>query len=149
MLRLPKFITRTLSVQLSLMVVSAMAILLVASLIFMLHFSRKTIKEEALEKASQELEGTIQRIDNVLLTVEQAAGNIYYSMEPHLDQPDKINIYCRKLVESNPYILGCAVAFEPGHYPDRDLFMTYVYQSLWQTPSATAPIQSKYGLQNP
>ena len=140
MLRLPKFITRTLSVQLSLMVVSAMAILLVASLIFMLHFSRKAIKEEALEKASQELEGTIQRIDNVLLTVEQAAGNIYYSMEPHLDQPDIINTYCRKLVESNPYILGCAVAFEPGNYPDRDLFMTYVYRTKNGLDSIDSPI---------
>ena len=129
MLRLPKFITRTLSVRLSLMFVSVMAILLVASLIFMLHFSRKAIREEALQNASQTLEGTVERIDNILLSVEQAAGNIFYSMMPHVDQPDKMILYCSRLLESNPFINGCAIAFKPGYYQDRDSFMVYIHRS--------------------
>ena len=147
MTRLPKFITRTLSVQLSLMVVSAMAILMIASLIFMLHFSRKAIKEEALEKASQTLEGTVERIDNILLSVEQATGNIYYSMQPHLDQPDKINVYCRKLVESNPYIAGCVIAFKPGFYQDRENFIVYVHRDVSEGDSINKAVltEESYG----
>ena len=129
MLRLPKFINNTLSVRLSLMVVSAMAILLMASLIVILHFSRKAVKEEALQKASQTLEGTTQRIDNILLSVEQATGNIYFSMQPYLDQPEKMYIYSRRLVESNPYIDGCAIAFKPYYYKDRELFMAYSHRN--------------------
>ena len=147
MTRLPKFITRTLSVQLSLMVVSTMAILMIASLIFMLHFSRKAIKEEALEKASQTLEGTVERIDNILLSVEQATGNIYYSMQPHLDQPDKINVYCRKLVESNPYIAGCVIAFKPGFYQDRENFIVYVHRDVSEGDSINKAVltEESYG----
>ena len=53
MQRLLKIINKTLSVRISLMVVFAMAILLMASLVIMLYFSRKAVKEEALHKASE------------------------------------------------------------------------------------------------
>ena len=129
MLRLPKFINRTLSVRLSLMVVSAMAILLMASLVVMLHFSRKAVKEEALQKAEQTLEGTVKQIDNILLSVEQATGNIFFAMLPHLDQPDMILEYSRRLVASNPYVMGCAIVFKPNFYEGRELFMAYYHRS--------------------
>ncbi len=129
MLRRPKYIKKTLSVSLSLKVVSAMAILLVASLTVMLHYSRREIKEEALEKASQTLEGMVQGVDNILLSVEQATGNIYFSMLPYIDQPDKMASYCRELLEANPLIYGCAIAFKPYFYKDRELFMAYVYRA--------------------
>ena len=48
MLRLSKIINKTLSVRLSLIVVLSMAILLMASLMVMLFFSRKAVKEEML-----------------------------------------------------------------------------------------------------
>lgn len=133
MLRLPNFINRTLSVRLSLMVVSAMAILLMASLVVMLHFSRKAVKEEALQKAAQTLEGTVQQIDNILLSVEQASGNIFFALLPYLNEPDKIFEYSRRLVASNPYVTGCAIAMKPYYYKDRELFMAYVYRSANRT----------------
>ncbi len=116
MLRVPKFINKTLSVRLSLMVVSAMAILLLGSLVVMLHFSRKTVKAEALHKATQTLEGAVLRIDNCLLSVEQATGNIYFAMLPHLSQAEMIPVFCGKLVEANPQIAFCTIAFEPSFY---------------------------------
>ena len=51
MLRLPKIQTKTLSTRLSLMVVSAVAVLLLASLAVMFHFSRQAVKQEALKNA--------------------------------------------------------------------------------------------------
>ena len=129
MLQLPKIINKTLSVRLSLIVVFSMAILLMASLTAMLHYSRKAIKEEALHKASQTLEGTVQRIDNILLSVEQTMGNIYFNMYPYLNQPDMMFTCCRELIEANPYVTGCAVAFKPYYYPDRELFMAYMHRS--------------------
>ena len=52
MFNIPKIINKTLSVRLSLMVVLAMTLLLMSSLVFMLHYSRKAVKEEALQKAN-------------------------------------------------------------------------------------------------
>ena len=130
MLRLAKNIARTLSVRLSLMVVGATAVLLVASLFVMFHFSRKAVKEEALNKADQTLEATVQRIDYILLSVEQALGNMLWNIYYHLDEPDRMFVYSQKLIESNPFIEGCAVAFEPYTFPERGkYFMAYVYRA--------------------
>ena len=125
MFRLPKIINKTLSVRLSLIVVSAMAILLMATLTVMLCYSKKALKEEALEKVSQTLEGTVQSIDNILLSVEQTTGNIYFNLMPHLDQPDMMFTYSRQIVEANKYVSGCAIAFRENFYQGRDLFMPY------------------------
>ena len=129
MLRLPKIINRNLSVKLSLIVVSSMAILLMASLVVILHYSRKALKQETLQKASQTLESTVQHIDNILLSVEQTSGNIYYTLLPHLQNPDTLYTFARQLVASNPYVTGCAIAMKPYYYPDRELFMAYYHRN--------------------
>lgn len=105
-----------------------MAILLMASMAVMLHYSRKALKQEALEKASVTLEGTAQRIDNILLSVEQATGNIYMTINSELDDSDAMFTYSRRLVESSPYIQGCAIAFRENYMKDRRYFMAYVYR---------------------
>ena len=128
MLRPAKFIPRTLSVRISLMIVFSMAILLMASLAVMLYYSRKAVKEEATQKAAQTLEGVTQHIDNTLLSVELATGNIFFSMLPHLNNPEMMYTYSRQLVESNHFIAGCAIALKPDFYKDRKYFMAYVHR---------------------
>ena len=130
MIRLPKTFQRTLSIRLSLTVVSSMAILLMVSLVIMLYYSRKAVKEEALQNAEITLDGTVQHLDNILLSVEQATGNIYFGLLPYLNQPDMILTYSRRLVESNPYVTGCAIAFKEDFYKDRKYFMAYVHHLL-------------------
>lgn len=130
MFQLHKIINKTLSVRFSLMVVSAMTLLLMTSLVFMLHYSRKAIKEEALQNASQTLDVTISRIDNILLSVEQTTGNFYYQMYSDLNNPQKMAEYSRRLVEANPYIEGCAIAFAPNHFRDCDSFIVYHYRTV-------------------
>ena len=127
MRRLTKLINRTLSIRLSLMVVCAMALLLMASLAVMLHFSRKAVKYEAIHKASQTLDGTVERVDNMLLSVEQATGNIYIAMLRHKGGPEMMFTYASKLVESNPCLVGCAIAFKENYFPGHKLFLTYVH----------------------
>ena len=115
MTRLPR-ITRTLSFRLSLTLLIALTTLLMVALIIMFIFSRMAVKEEASLKATQTLQATQQRIDNILLSVEQSAGNIYLNIINHIDQPEKMDTYCRKFVEGNPYSNGCCIAFEPDFY---------------------------------
>ena len=94
----------------------------------MLHYSRKALKQEALEKATQTLEGTVQSIDNILLSVEQSTGNLFMYIYQDLDNPDMMFTYSRRLVESNPYVQGCAIAFKEDFFKDRQYFMAYVYR---------------------
>lgn len=125
MIGLPKIIHKKLSLRLSLIVVSAMAVLLLSSLGVMVFYARKALKEEALHKASQTLENTVQRIDNILLSVEQTSGNYYFRIWPYLKSKETMLMYSRQIVESNPYIIGCAFAFKPGYYEDGKTFMAY------------------------
>ena len=81
-----------------------------------------------MHDAEQTLEGTVQHIDNILLSVEQTAGNVYWDLVANLDQPDRMEDYCRRVMECNPYIVGCAIVFKPYFYPNRELFMAYVYR---------------------
>ena len=79
------------------MVIAALATLLMLALIIVFAFSRKLLKEEALQDAGQTLEATVLQIDNILLDVEQSSGNIYWKMMAHLNQSDKVEVYTRKL----------------------------------------------------
>ena len=100
MLQLPKIIKKTLSVRIGLMVVLAMTLLLMASMLVMLHYSRKAVKTEAIEKAVRSLEGMTNNIDNILLSVEQTTGNIYFNMMPYLNNPDMMSVFAKEAAQA-------------------------------------------------
>ena len=103
--------------------------MLTVTLGILAYFSHKALHQEAQNSAEQMLEGTVQNIDNILMSVEQSTGNMYYEVVAHLDNPDRMHTYSRKLVESNPNIAGCAIVFTPGYYPGKDLFMAYIHRA--------------------
>ena len=130
MIRLPGIIRKTLSVRVSLTIVSAIGVLLAIALLIMLRYSWEAIREEAVKDAEQTLETTVEQIDNVLLSVEQTSGNFYWDLMRHLDQPDRMYDYCQRIIETNPNITGCAIAFEPHYYQEKgQLFMAYYHRS--------------------
>ncbi len=130
---LPKKIYHRLSLRLSLKVACVIALLLLVSLAVLFNISRQTLREKAMRNAEQTLEVTVQNIDNILLSVEQSAGNVYWEMVAHLDRPDDMLTYSRRLVECNPYIVGCAIVFKPYYYPGRELFMAYIHRKSHTT----------------
>ena len=103
-------------------------VLLLLTLGVLTYYSHKVLSEEAHRDANLMLDATVQGIDNILLSVEQATGNVYYDVLEHLDDKQRMYTYCRALVEDNPNIIGCAIAFKPGYFPDTDLFMAYVHR---------------------
>ena len=130
MLQKAKRIARTLSFRLSLMVIAALATLLMVALLVLLFFSRKAVKEEALRNAEQTLEATVQNIDNILLSVEQASGNVFWKIvRSHQSGDGKENAYARKLVDTHPYINDCRLIWETGDSIQESLDM-----ALWTDP---------------
>lgn len=109
MSKVAQLIVRTLSFRLSLRIIAALALLLVLALLIIFFYSRKAVKDEALLNAEQTLEATVQHIDNILLDVEQAAGNIYWKVAQHIDHKDIADKYISRLVECNPYILDSRI----------------------------------------
>lgn len=122
------------SIRLKTLVVLEVVILLTVSLGGLFYFTRKALVEEAKNDAEQRLEGVVQHVDNVLLSIEQSAGNFYYEMIEHLDQPERMETYCRRLVECNSNIFGCVIAFKPNYYPERERFLIFVQRKRYNSP---------------
>ena len=80
MVKLLAKIKKHLPLRISLMITMALSLLLMVILIITLFYSRKTMKEEALNRASTTLEKVQTNIDNILLSVEESAGNMYFNM---------------------------------------------------------------------
>lgn len=125
-----KIVKQNLPFRISLIMVFTVAVLLTSALCFILCYAHRVMKQDAKRNAVEALDYTIQNIDNTLYSVEQSAGNIYWELINHIDEPDKLQIYSRKLVETNPCISGCIIAMKPGYYKDQDrLFLAYHYRS--------------------
>ena len=132
-----KFYRRNLSLRLSLRVVAAMNLLLMATLLVMFLVSRRTMKYDALTRASQTLEGAMVKVDNILLSVEETAGNMYFHMLPQLHDPDAMKDYCRRIVETNQYITDCKIAFKPGFYANQEELTADSANQVWYTRTMT------------
>ena len=116
------------TLKLNMMVICQTVLLLAVTLGVMLYFSRQVLKEEAIHDAEDTLAGTVQQIDNVLQSIEQTTENIYQDLAGHLDEPERMETYCRQVVECNPYVVGCAIVFQPYFYKDCELFMAYIHR---------------------
>ena len=76
--------------RLHIQVVCEALLLLTVTLGILAYFSHKALHEEALRNAEQMLKGTVQDIDNILMSVEQSTGNVYFDLKEHLDDPDRM-----------------------------------------------------------
>ena len=132
-----KFYRKNLSLRLSIRVVAAMNLLLMATLLVMFFVSRRTMKYDALTRASQTLEGAMVKVDNILLSVEETAGNMYYHMLPQLHDPDAMKDYCRRIVETNQYVTDCKIAFKPGFYDNQEELTADSANQVWYARTMT------------
>ena len=120
----------SLTTQIVVWVVGFVSVLFVTALYIMFHHARQSIYQEAMEKARQTLRTTELRIDNTLSEVETATRSMHWTIEKRLNQPEIMDSLCRQLMSVNPHILGCAIAFEPGVYPEYGTYYgVYAYRS--------------------
>ena len=129
----------SLTTQIVVWVVGFVSVLFVTALFIMFHHARQSIYLEAMEKARQTLRTTELRIDNTLSEVETATRSMHWTIEKRLDQPEIMDSLCRQLVSVNPHIQGCAIAFEPGVYPQ---YGTYYGVSAYRSQSDSTKIHT-------
>ena len=108
-----QYIKQSLSMRLSLWIVLFAAAVFLAALGFMFVESRRAVRLEAENRASEVLESTVQRVNGILDHVVVATDNVAWLVMRHLVAPDSMFIYSRCILENNPYLNGCSIAFEP------------------------------------
>lgn len=92
-------------------------------------FARNYVKNEAMEHAQSALENTVLQIDLVLKTVETAVNNLSWLIEENIDNPDYMYWITERLLKSNSFICGSAIAFEPNFYKSKgEQFSPYSYR---------------------
>ncbi len=117
-------VKKSLPLRLSLLVVVFAAIVLIAALGFMFEVSRQAIRQEAINRATNQLDNTVLRVTNIMDRVEVATNNIEWLVRRHLNAPDSMFVYTRQILENNPDLNGCSIAFEPNFYPERGRYFS-------------------------
>jgi sigma-B regulation protein RsbU (phosphoserine phosphatase) len=112
------YIRRKLSVRVSLWVVLFAAIIFNVALGFLFYQSRETVRQEAISHATQILDNTALRAENILHSVEVASNNTKWLIQRHADQPDSMMAYSRNMLVNNPDFFNCSIAFEPYYFKD-------------------------------
>ena len=117
-------IRRSLSAQLSITVVLFAALVFLSTLGLMFSQSRKAVRQEATSRAEQVLDNTVQRVTAILDKVEVATNNTDWLVARHLDAPDSMFVYSRRILENNPELNGCSIAFEPYYFPEKGRYFS-------------------------
>ena len=119
-----KYIRQSLSTRLSLWIVLFATVIFLAALSYLFYESRKAVKDEAMNRATQVLDNTVLRVTDILHSVEVATNNTDWLPTRHLDAPDSMFVYSRRILENNPDLNGCSIAFEPYYFKDRGKYFS-------------------------
>ena len=130
-----QYIRQSLSRKLSLWIVLFAAIIFNVALGFLFSQALKAVHDEAVNRATQVLDNTVLRVNSILQKVEVATDNTDWLVLRHLDAPDSMFVYSRRILENNPDLNGCSIAFEPYYFEEKGkYFSAYSYndgEQIW------------------
>jgi sigma-B regulation protein RsbU (phosphoserine phosphatase) len=112
-----RIISKSLSAKIILWIAALTGLVFLASLGFMFTQSRKFVRNEAFNRAEQVLDNTVQRVTNILDHVEVATDNFDWLPVRHLNAPDSMYVYSRRILQLNPELRSCSISFEPYFFP--------------------------------
>ena len=115
---------RSLSTRLSLWAVLFAGVIFLAALGVFFNESRVAVQRAAIDNAMHQLDNTVLRVDNILEQVKVATDNTDWLITRHLDAPDSMFVYSRRILQNNPDLNGCSISFEPFFFKDRGLYFS-------------------------
>ena len=70
-----------------------------------------------------------EQVSGMLSEVSSGTVNHVYEIEDHLDQPDKMMVLMKRIVDQNPLICSCGISFIDSYYPkEGQWFCPYAYR---------------------
>ncbi|MBR4811269.1 MAG: SpoIIE family protein phosphatase [Bacteroidaceae bacterium] len=115
---------KSLSTKISLWIVLFAGLIFIASLGVFFNESRKAVRVEALKNATLTLDKTVQHVNTILTEVKVATDNTDWLITRHLDAPDSMFVYSRRILQNNPNLNGCSIAFEPFYFSQKGLYFS-------------------------
>ena len=104
-------------------------ITLAATSIIQFYYNQRQLYEEATRRAEDQMEATNLRITSVMEKVETVVRNNVWGARNRLSQPDSLWTVTRRVVETNDFIVGCAIALRENYDPDKGrMFSPFSYR---------------------
>ena len=118
------FLRASFSRRLNIIVAAMASIVFIAAVGFLFLQSRETVRNEAMDRATQILNNTVLRVNSILERVEVATNNTDWLVLRHLDAPDSMYVYAKSILRNNPELNGCSISFEPYYFPQKGRFFS-------------------------
>ena len=121
-------IRRKLSLKLTFGIMLFLIAIFVVSLGILFMRSRQLVREEAMERAEQELDNVVMRVNGMMNEVETATMTARWHLTNDNLQPDSLLNFARRIVAMNPNFDGCSISTEPNYFPQIGrYFSVYAY----------------------
>lgn len=119
---------KSFSARLSFYILLICSILFITMISIVAYSSHKIIADEATKNASNILKKTILEIEKVFEEVEVSTINMQWIIESVNNDEKAFEYITRKVIETNPHIVGSAIAFEPQAYKNHDKYSILSYK---------------------
>ena len=127
--KITRMFSRSFPLRLSLVILVLVSVLFAATIVGNTRSARRYVQRESIERAQSALDNTILRINSVLHSVEITLNNLSWQVQESLDKPDKLYTITEHIIQSNDFISGSAIAFEPYYYEQKGLYYSpYSYR---------------------
>lgn len=108
-------IARHLSVRLGLSIVLIVAVIFIISVGFLFYLTKDYIQQEAIKRATQILDNTALRINDIMGEVETTTDDLGRYIVSQTE-PDSIISDTRKILENNEHFYSCSISMEPYYF---------------------------------
>lgn len=142
--RLIEYIKKSLVRRLSLWIVVLATLIFIIAVGYMFTESRSAVRREAIGHATELLNTTALRVNSILDKVKTATDNTDWLVSRHLDGPDSMFVYSRRILENNPDLNGCSISFEPYYFKEKGHYFSAFSLHENDTIVTTQEGSSKY-----
>ena len=118
-----KRIRQSLSLRLSLWILGFVVVIFIITIGFLYHRTKESVRQTAIEQATQILNNNLQNLVGILNEIEVATNNTDWLVMQNL-QPDSLLALSRHILEVNPNLYGCSIAFIPNFFEDQGKYFS-------------------------
>ena len=117
MKRLFQYIRQHLSLRLGLLIVLIITVVFSLLFNFLFYRCKRFIQHAAIDRATQLLDNTAERIDGIMEETELVTDFMAATTPQNL-KPDSLLAFTRRTVQENDFLTGFAISMEPDFFPE-------------------------------
>ena len=132
--------TRSLSLRLGLLIVIIITVVFSLLFDFLFYRCKSYIQRAAIDRASQLLDNTAERINGIMDETELVTNFMAATTPRHLT-PDSLLAFTRRTVQENPFLTGFAISMEPYFFPEMGRYFSAYSLRHWEAADSITTVR--------